>query len=305
MGPSQLPHLATFAKAAELSCFTAAARALGLTQPAVSQRIRALEHEVGVALFRRQKGRVLLTDAGRRLYPYVQRILQMHDEARQTVTGRPAVVGGELTLAASSVPGEHLLPPLLQGFRRRYPHVRIRVTVTDSREVFRQVEQGQANLGMVGGKSDSPHLEFRAFACDEMVLVVPADHAWRKRKRVTLAELCRQPLVLREAGSGSRWCLEQALARTSRTPADLKIALEFGSNEAIKEAVLHGLGCAVLSTHAVAKELQAGVLHALQVTGLPLQREIHVIWDRRRVLPAPARLFLDMLEPCPEGRRAP
>jgi DNA-binding transcriptional LysR family regulator len=294
----QLPHLETFAKAAELNSFTAAARALGLTQAAVSQRIQALEQALGSSLFHRHAGHVLPTEAGHRLYPYATRILALHQEARQEVTGRKAAVGGELSLAASSVPGEHHLPALLTVFREKHPHVQVRATVTDSQAVLRQVEQGQAHLGLVGGKKDNPHLEFRCFACDRMALVVPAGHEWASRRRVSLEQVRRQPLILREAGSGSRWCLEHGLAQAGLSPSDLRVALELGSNEAIKEAVLRGLGLAVLSTHAVADELRDGRLHALQVAGLPLLREMFVVWDRRRVLPIPARLFLDLLEPC-------
>src|SRR3954452_23630411 len=107
MTVEQLPHLETFAKAAELACFTSTARALGLTQAAISQRIQGLEQVLGVPLFARQGGRVLLTEAGHRLYGFAQRILALHREAVQEVTGRKTALSGELSLAASSIPGEH------------------------------------------------------------------------------------------------------------------------------------------------------------------------------------------------------
>jgi DNA-binding transcriptional LysR family regulator len=302
MNAGQLPHLETFAKAAELSCFTAAGRALGLTQAAVSQQVHALEKTLGVSLFDRRGGRVLPTEAAQRLYPYAQHILSLHTEARGAVTGQKVRVTGDLLLAASSIPGEHLLPALLPAFQERYPHLRIRVTVTDSQAVLDQVDRGKAHLGLVGGKSNSAHLEFRPFACDRMVLVVPEGHPWRRRKQVSLKQLCDQPLILREPGSGSRWCLEQALARAGRSVNDLRVAVELGSNEGIKEAVLRGTGLAVLSTHAVKKELAAGKLRALTVKGLPLDRDMLVVQDRRRVLPIPARLFLDFIEPSPGAK---
>jgi LysR family transcriptional regulator, low CO2-responsive transcriptional regulator len=298
MAAERLTHLETFVKAAEAGNFTAAARALGLTQAAVSQRVQALEQLLGVPLFDRQGGRVELTEAGHRLHGYAQRILALHAEAIAELTGRQAPLTGELSLAASSIPGEHLLPDLLAKFRERHPHVQVRATVGDTRQVLHQVEHGEAHLGLVGGKADNPHLEFRCFACDRLALLTPATPAWRRRKRVPLDLLCEQPLILREAGSGSRWCLEQALGRAGKSLGDLHVALELGSNEAIKEAVLRGLGLAVLSTHAVHKEVEAGQLHALQVVGLDLTREMFVVWDRRRALPIPARLFLDLLEPC-------
>jgi LysR family transcriptional regulator, low CO2-responsive transcriptional regulator len=305
MNPGPLPHLETFSKAAELSSFTGAARALGLTQAAVSQRVHLLEQAVGTPLFRRQAGRVLLTDAGHRLYPYAQRIAALHREARQAVTGHKVPVTGDLLLAASSIPGEHLLPKPLSAFRRRHPHVQVRVTVTDSAAVLNQVEHGQAHLGLVGRREDSPHLEFQPFARDELVLVAPAKHRLARRNRVSLEELCAQPLILREIGSGSRRCLEQALTQAGKSPRDLHVVLELGSNEGIKEAVQRGIGLAVLSTYAVPRQRRAGGLHVLRVAGLPLEREFFIVRDRRRVLPIPAQLFLDFLAPYAHAHPAP
>jgi DNA-binding transcriptional LysR family regulator len=299
MSADQLPHLETFARAAELSSFTAAARALGLTQAAVSQRIATLEADLGVPLFTRHGGRVSLTDAGRRLHPLALAILDLHRRAREEVTGQPSPARGELELLASSVPGEHLLPGLLDAYRRRHPHVQVRVKVTDSSDVLARVERGEAPLGLVGAKGDSPHLEYRCFACDCLALVVPAGHQWAGRESVPLAELCGEPLILREAGSGSRWCLERALARAGQPAGALRVALELGSNEGIKEAVAQGMGLAVLSTRAVEREAgPGGPLRALGIAGLSLEREMFAVWDRRRAMPIPARLFLDLLEPC-------
>src|SRR5437879_2173326 len=135
MDAEQLPYLETFAKAAELSSFTAAARALGLTQAAVSQRIQALEQDLKVPLFQRQSGHVLLTEAGHSLYGYAQRILDLHRQAIQEITGRESPLKGELVLAASSVPGEYLLPELLAKFHEKHAHLQVRASVTDSRKV--------------------------------------------------------------------------------------------------------------------------------------------------------------------------
>lgn len=307
MADDLLPHLETFARAAELSSFTAAARELGVTQAAVSQRIASLEADLGVALFRREGGRASLTDAGRKLHPYARRIIDLSREARQELTGRTEQLAGELSLAASSVPGEHLLPGLLETFRQRHPNVRVAATVADSDAVLAQVERGQAHLGLVGKRGDSPHLEHRCFACDTLALVVPAGHPLARRKSVPLSALPELPLILREAGSGSRWCLERALEAAGHSAGELRVALELGSNEAIKEAVLRGIGVAILSTHAVAREVASGLLAALPVAGLALEREVFAIRDRRRALPGPAEAFLALLPPCdhkpPAGAR--
>ena len=162
-----------------------------------------------------------------------------------------------------------------------------------------QVERGEVSLGLVGRKTDNPHLEFRYLASDRMVLVVPPGHALSRRKKVSLKQLAGHPLVLREVGSGLRHCFEKSLEKAGRSLADLRVALELGSNEAIKEAVLRGVGIAILSAYAVQKEVKAGQLHALEVSDLHCDRDMFIVQDKRRVLPLPARLFLIFLETNP------
>jgi len=294
------PYLETFLEAAERGTFTAAARQLGLTQAAVSQRIHHLETALNTALFRREGGRITLTDAGRRLHQYAGRIDDLTAEAWEAVAGRAPEPGGELVLAASSIPGQYLLPPTLAVFRKRHPLVRVRVSVSDTDEVLRQVGDGSAHLGLVGGRGGGSHLEFRRFACDELVLVIPRGHPWWRRREVTLADLLAQPLIQREPGSGSRRCLERSLDRLGVAPSDLNVVLELGSTEAIKEAVRRHVGVAVLSRRAVAKEVKARQLKALHVRGLTLDRDIFLVRDRRRPPSAPARLFLALVNPEPE-----
>jgi LysR family transcriptional regulator, low CO2-responsive transcriptional regulator len=299
-----LPHLETFAEAAERGGFSAAARHLGISQAAVSQRIQQLETVLKTPLFRREAGRVSLTDAGRRLHGYARRILDLTAEARTAVTGTPGSVTGDLCLAASSVPGEHLLPALLVAFRKRYPAVRVRVTVSDTDAVVHEVEQGTAHLGLVGDRGGGPHLEFRRFDSDELVLVVPTDHPWRRRKRVKAADLLAQPLIQRERGSGSRHILERSLERIGIAADSLNVVLELGSSEAIAAAVLEGLGAAVISARAIQKEVDAGRLHLLRIEGLTLERDLFVVRDRRRALSAAAQAFFTLLrsDPARAGR---
>lgn len=301
MSTEPLPHLETFAEAAERGSFTAASRHLGITQAAVSQRIHVLEAALRTTLFRRAADGVTLTDAGRRLHEYARRILTLTAEARAAVTGIADEVGGELVLAASSVPGQHLLPPLLAAFRERHPNVRVRMSVSDTAAVLRQVEHGEAHLGLTGGQGDASHLEYRRLSGDELALVVPDDHPWRRKRRVTTKDLLAQPLVQREEGSGTRRCMERALERAGVAPARLTVALELGSTEAVKGAVLEGAGVAVLSRRAVEREVAAGQLKTVPVEGLALDRAIYVVRDRRRALPGPAELFLALANPEPES----
>lgn len=295
----QLPYLETFSKAAELSSFTGAAKALRLSQAAVSLRVQALEKRLGKSLFHRQGGRVLLTQDGQRLYEYAQKILELHRAERRDITGHETPTAGELFLAASSIPGEHLLPVLLSVFRKKHPQIRVHATVSDSMAVMAQVERGDVSLGLVGRKAENPHLEFRHLAKDRMVLVVPPGHILSKRKKVTVKQLAPHSLVLREVGSGLRHCFEKSLEKVGQSLADLRVVLELGSNEAIKEAVLQGVGIAMLSAFAVQKEILSGQLKGLEVTDLHCDRDMFVVQERRRVLPLPARVFLNFLETNP------
>jgi DNA-binding transcriptional LysR family regulator len=165
--------------------------------------------------------------------------------------------------------------------------------------VIGQVERGAVSIGLVGRKADDPHLEFRFLASDRMVLVVPLGHPLGRRKKVTVAQFADFPLILREVGSGLRHCFEKTLEEAGQSLADFRIALELGSNEAIKAAVLQGIGVAVLSAFAVQKELQAGQLIGLEMKDIHCDRDMYIALNRRRVLPIPARLFLNWLETNP------
>lgn len=295
----QLPYLETFSKAAELGSFTGAAKALSLTQAAVSQRIQALEKTLRKSLFHRQGGHVMLTEAGHCLYTHAQRILDIHREARREITGHDTPVAGELRIASSSVPGEHLLPALLSVFSRRYPQVRVRASVSDSSGAIEQVERGEVSLGLVGKMVEKPHLNYRFLVSDRMVLVVPPEHDLSKRKKLTLKQLVSRPLVLREPGSGLRHCFEKSLERVGRSLAEFQVVLELGSNEAIKEAVLRGVGVAILSSYTVQKELRAERLYALELSDLHCNRDLFVVLDRRRAMPPPAQVFMAFLDTNP------
>jgi molybdate transport repressor ModE-like protein len=291
-----LPHLDTFARVAELGSFTQAARALSLTQPAVSQRVQALEKLLKKPLFKRAGGRVSLTEAGHTLYQHAERILEMHRQAREAVSGQSIPISGDLFIGASSIPGEHLLPDLIARFRKKHPHIRVHAEVSDSMKVLSQVERGEVSLGLVGRKTENPHLSFTLLARDRMVLVVPPRHPLSRKGRVSVKQLRTFPLVLRESGSGLRHCFEKSLEKAGFSIADLNVVAELGSNEAIREAVLRGLGVAALSEYAVKKELLAHRLVSVKAPDLKCDRDMFIVRDERKVMPPPARMFLDFIE---------
>jgi DNA-binding transcriptional LysR family regulator len=300
----QLPYLDTFSEAAEQSSFTAAGKTLGMTQAAVSQRIQALEKMLGKSLFQRSGARISLTEAGQQLYEFAQQVLRVHAEAFEKITGRRTPISGELFLAASSIPGQHFLPDVLHQFGAKYPQIRVRATILDSLAAIHEVKKGNVHLGLVGRKIESSQLEFRPFAADEMVVVVSPNHPWQRRRTVSFNQFARQPLILREPGSGSRWCFEQALSNSGKRLGEVNVNLELGGNEAIKEAVLKGMGIAILSSLAVKKELEGGDLHSLRISGISLERTMYLVVDTQRVLPVAARLFLEIVQPHADSDQA-
>lgn len=273
-----------------------------MTQAAVSQHIRALERELDVSLFQRHAGRVDLTDAGRRLYDYAQRILELHADARRELGHVSSELRGELRIAASTIPAQHFLASLLAEFRKPYPQIHVVANVADSEAVSSMVESGKVTIGLVGRRTSVSWADYQQFATDRLALVVPSGHRWERQEFVTVDQLRLEPLVIREPGSGTRACLERAIETQKFTLADFNISVELGNNEAIKDAVFRGLGVTVLSTRAVEMELSNGSLHGVPVPDLDLTRELYVVTDHRRALPAPARAFRHfLLTQTPKG----
>jgi DNA-binding transcriptional LysR family regulator len=305
IGSAELPHLATFAVVAERRSFTLAARGLGITQAAVSQRIAVLENELRISLFDRRAGRIALTEAGQRLYRYARDILDLHGQARAEIGGFRPAISGDLALAASSVPGECFLPALLSSFHARYPGIHVQATVTDSGAAMQDVVKGRATLGLVGQEADKASLEFRPIGGDTLVLVVAPGHRFASRDRIALKALIAESLIVRERGSGSRCALEKGLERSGTSLAGLNVTLELGSNAAIKDAVKRGLGIAFLSRLAVQRELEAGELHAAAVSGLSLDRRFYLVYHRRRPLSPAASAFLHFLAAHPIAPEQP
>jgi DNA-binding transcriptional LysR family regulator len=262
-----------------------------MTQGAVSQHIRALERELDVSLFRRHAGRVDLTEAGRRLYDYAQRILSLHAEARRDLGQLSSEVQGELHIAASTIPAQHYLASLLAEFRKPFPQVHVVAEVADSAQVTSMVEAGRAMMGLVGYRISAPWAEYRVFATDRLALVGPVGHRWASQEAVSIDELRSEPLVLRESGSGTRACFDRAIVSQKLTLADFNISMELGNNDSIKDAVLRGLGVTLLSIRTVQGEVSSGRLREFPIPTLDLARELYIITDTRRAIPAPARAF--------------
>lgn len=210
-------------------------------------------------------------------------------------------IAGELPIASSSAPAECCLPSLLASFHEKYPEVRIRASVSDSQSVMRAVEKGLAVLGLAGGATESSGLKSEVIGGDTLVLILAPKHRFVGRRSISLSELAREPLILREQGSGTRCTLQRALQTAGMPIDEMNIAFEVGSLGAIKVAVGRGLGVSFVSRSTVIRELAAGELASVPVSGLDLTRSIYVIRHARRPLSPAAAAFLHFLKANPPG----
>jgi DNA-binding transcriptional LysR family regulator len=275
-------QLEIFVKVAELGSFSRAAEALFLTQPTVSEHIRGLEEELGVRLLDRLGRGAAPTKAGQLLLGYARRILELHREARQAVDQFQGRMSGELVIAASTIPGEYVLPAFIGRFKEKYPDISISLLIGDTQRVVEWVLEGRAELAVAGAQIDQRALEYRELMPDELVLVVAAAHPWHGKKTATLEEVRAEPLIVRERGSGSRYALERALAEVGLDLSDFRVVGEMGSTQAIKQGVKAGVGISLISKRAVAEECQHGTLHCVKVKDLRFSRAFYLVTSTTR-----------------------
>jgi DNA-binding transcriptional LysR family regulator len=223
-----LRRLEIFVKVAELASFSRAAQALSLTQPTVSEHVRALEDELGVQLLDRLGRGAAPTRAGQLLLGYAQRMLTLSREARQAIDQFQGRLSGELMIGGSTIPGEYVLPVLIGQFKAKQADISIVLLIGDSHQVSEWVEDGRVEIGVVGARPPQRTLEARELMRDELVVALPAEHAWARRETVSLAELQAEPMVVREHGSGSRAALEHALDEAGTSLAAFRVVAEMG-----------------------------------------------------------------------------
>ena len=291
-----LRRLEVFVKVAELGSFSRAAQALSLTQPTVSEHVRALEDELGVQLLDRLGRGASTTRAGQLLLGYAQRMLTLSREARQAIDQFQGRLSGELIVGGSTIPGEYVLPALIGQFKAKQAEISIVLLIGDSRQVSEWLDEGRVELAVVGARPSQRTLEARELMADELVVVVAAEHAWARRESVTLAEVQREPMVVRERGSGSREALERALDGGGTSLAAFRVVGEMGSTQAVKQAVRAGVGISLISNRAVEDEIRARQVVALKIDRLAVRRAFYLVTHKERTRSPLGLAFLTFLE---------
>ncbi len=287
-----LHQLRVFKAVADNLSFSQAAQHLRLSQPSVSYQVKELERAVGMDLLDRLGKRVELTQAGHLLYGYVRQTLNVIDEASLALEELQGLERGSLKVGASTTVGIYVIPTALGAFKKLHPGLAISLEIGNRGAVQDRVLKNELDLAVVGPALRDPDLVVTPFIHDELVVIAPQEHRLAQRRNLTLKDLRDEPFLMREEGSGTRFAVEKAARRAN---VRLEVAMELGSNGAIKHGVESGLGLAILSRYAVGLEETAGKLAILEVEGFPIRRQWNIVHLRRNRLATPVAGFIEFL----------
>lgn len=289
-------HLKIFCKVVELRSFSKAGEAVHLSQPTVSTHIKQIEEHFNTKLVDRMARQAVPTKAGELLYNYAHQLMALYEATEAAMAEFVGHIKGRLVIGGSTIPGAYILPRLISAFTRTYPGIRISLVVSDTSEIIAQTLAGRIEMGLVGARNEDRKLSQIAVMDDELRLVISADHPWAKKRRVPLDALATEPFILREEGSGTLRSLEYQLNRKGKSVAEFNIVAELGSTEAVRQAILNRMGISILSAIAVANDVQAGRLAAIQVEGLDLKRSFYLTTHKQRTLSPLCQVFIDFLK---------
>lgn len=291
MRHSTLRQLEVFESIARLGSFTRAAEELYLTQPTVSMQIKKLADAVGLPLFEQIGKKMYLTDAGRELQKTCRGIFDHLSHFEMVSADMKGLKTGKLRLAVVTT-AKYFAPRLLGMFCQKYPGVEVSLKVSNRERVLERLEGNQDDLYILGQPPDEVDVVAEAFLNNPMVVLAPAQHALAHKKKIPLKRIAEEPFLLREPGSGTRIATERIFTEQG---LKLKMRMELGSNEAIKQAVIGGLGISVLSSQTLALDALSGQFVILDVQGFPIQRHWYFAYPAGKQLSIVARTFVDYL----------
>lgn len=291
--------LKVFCTVAETKSFSKTSEIIHLTQPAVSLQIQAIEEKYETKLFDRSSSTVTLTPAGETLYKYAKEILALYASAEKTIGKQTGILKGCITIGAGSNIGNYILPSIITEFKSAHPKVKIYLIVGNTKRVIELLGAGNINLGLVEGDAVKQKMITKKLLSDELSLIVSPEHSWVKKREVSIADLIKEPFILREAGSGTRQMIEKILGRHGVTINDMKISSILGSTEAIKDAVENGLGVSIISRWAARKENKYGTLKLLNLKEEKMVRDFSLIVHKNSVSSGSLEEFINFLKSYP------
>lgn len=287
-----LHQLKVFAEVAKCGSITKAAESLHMTQPAVSIQMKQLQESVDIPLIEIIGKKLYLTEAGERLYS-MQQTIQEHEEAFEAYASElKGGLTGNLSISAAST-AKYFLPYLLGAFQEKYPKVKITLKVTNRNEVLQHLYNNEFQLAILTQLPDDSSIISTPFLENPLVVACPPDHPLSNQKNLTLKALKDESFIFREPGSGTRMVMERLLEKEGIDP---KIAMELGTNEAVKQAIMAGIGISLISKLSMQSELKTGTIDELQVKQFPVITHWHTLYRKRKVNTRVIKNFLDFLQ---------
>lgn len=287
-----LAHIKYFYHVAKHGSFSRAAEELFISQPALSRQISGMEKTLGVQLFNRSGRHLQLTDGGRRLFAYAEKIMKLNQEAKKELLELKDLTSGTLTIGAGSTIANYLLAGVLAVYRRRHPGIRIIVSVGNSEKIEQAVLRGQVDLGLIGSGTQNPAIFQEKFADDELFLVVSYKHRFANENNAGLpSQLAKETILLRETGSDTRRLTEQFFRQMD---VEIEQSLMLGHTEAIKSGIIHDLGVSFLSKHTWQNEQKLELL--LPVKACKIKRPLMVIYLKNTRLSPASLMFAAALK---------
>lgn len=290
-----IKQIEIFVTIAETGSFSKGADAACITQSTASQHIAALEDACGVKLLDRTGRGAVATEAGKILLVHARQVLRSLKETEQAILQFRQADGVELCVGGSTIPGTYLLPKAIAALRKSDPGICVKVEIGDSSEVLTKLTEEKIEIGIVGATFDDKRFTTEALGHDEILLVARKGHRWCGRAAVQPEELLREPIIMREKGSGTSDVVDAALRKEGIKTGDLMVCASISSSEAIKQAVLADCGVAFISEMAVREELKQGELVSINLTGFTITRSFSLVRRKGRTLSPAAEAFSHML----------
>ncbi len=282
-----IDRLNIFLHVAETQSFSRAGQRLHISQPTVSKQIKELENELKTELFIRSSSGVQLTKAGKALFPWARKLVHDNLELQKMMETLDQEPSGTLKIACSTTAGKYVLPILAARFRTLFSSVRISLFTCSPENIAAQILEDQVDLGVISREiCVSMEVECQLFFEDVISLIVPSGHKFAARPFIEPDELLNEPFILREATSGTRQAMFTQLGQYDIGLNDLNILLEVGNAEAVVETVIAGYGISFVSRKAAVRAIQQGLVQEVNVRGIQLVRELHMV---RQKLSAPNR----------------
>ena len=294
-----LKQLEAFVQVAEGGSFSRAAKELYLTQPTISAHIASLEKELNVRLFIRNTKEVSLSEDGKELYKYAKPMMDLEHKIEERFGSGEEPGKHCITIAASTVPAQYLLPAILKRYNEKYPEEQLKILEMDSAKVVLRVIDHMVDVGLTGTTLEKKHCRYVPFYKDQLVVITPNTEKYRKLQAESaddISWICQESFIMREEGSGTRKEAEKQFARAGISVEKLDVIASIENQETIKKSVSQGLGISVLSALASKDEVEEGHILAFPILGADSGRDINLVYNKNYQLSRSAERFIRIVK---------